>query len=49
MTDKKNSILQVLAAEEAESIMDYVTGTDRAWICVIYQKFCVQAGIQTGK
>jgi len=35
--------------EEAESIMDYVTGTDRASISVIYQKFCLQAGIQTAK
>jgi hypothetical protein len=35
--------------EEAESIMDYVTGKDRAAVSAIYQKFCLQAGIQIGR
>jgi len=32
--------------EDAENIMDYVAGSERRAIWVVYQKFCIQAGIK---
>ncbi|GAB4486735.1 MAG: hypothetical protein OHK0019_00910 [Saprospiraceae bacterium] len=38
-------IYEELTDEEAENIMDYITGKERAAIHVIYKKFCYSKGI----
>lgn len=34
-----------LVCEQAESIMDYITGTNRSAISLIFKKFCFQNGL----
>lgn len=40
-----NEAFEEIIDEDAENIMDYVTGNERPAIHVIYQKFCYQKGI----
>jgi len=42
----ESEVLEDVTDEGAENIMDYVTGSERSAIWVVYQKFCFQAGIK---
>ncbi len=43
----ESEVFEDVTDEGAENIMDYVTGRERSAIWVVYQRFCLSAGIKT--